>query len=58
MGTDRQIALSAELGPQSMLKYVDVIVLSATFTCRLSLCASERAVSRYDHLTRSCVSKQ
>jgi hypothetical protein len=30
-----------------MLKYVDLTVLSATFVCRFSPYASERAVSEY-----------
>jgi hypothetical protein len=33
-----------------MLKYVDQTVLSATFVCRATLDASERAVSVYVYL--------
>ena len=35
--------------PQSVLKYADSTVLSATFVYRFSLYASERAVSGYEY---------
>jgi hypothetical protein len=44
--------------PHFMRKCVDVAVLSATFACRFSLCASVRAVFGYEYLTRSHVSKR
>jgi hypothetical protein len=44
--------------PQFLLKHVDLTVLSATFLCRFSLYASERAGPGYWHLAGSHVSKQ
>jgi hypothetical protein len=44
--------------PAFMLRYVDIQVVSATFVCRVSLYASERAVSNDWCLIGSCSTKR